>query len=83
MADAPSTATKLLALIIEELTALADQPGVSASPSEFGLAQALSQPGSDSYQISTTGVRVQNVDTAAELSTPAHQNERSGHGASA
>lgn len=35
---------------------------------EFGLAQALSQPGSDSYQISTTGVRVQNVDTAAELS---------------
>ena len=40
MADSPSTATKFLALIIEELTAVADQPGVSASPSESGLAQA-------------------------------------------
>tara|TARA_R110001599_G_C12268908_1_gene661154 strand:+ start:628 stop:1356 length:729 start_codon:yes stop_codon:yes gene_type:complete len=37
---------------------------------EFGLAQALSQPTSDSYQISTTGVRVQNVDTAASDSDP-------------
>jgi hypothetical protein len=35
---------------------------------EFGLAQSLSQPTTDTYQISTEGVRVQNVDTAAELS---------------